>query len=75
MTRKDVMPPEKMTLDVSQNGYQMKIIFQNISITTGSGTDAGVDYSALVLFRCSLKGIRIKNITKRRGHCPAVSLL
>jgi hypothetical protein len=47
---KEAMPPEKMTLDVSQNGYKLKIIFQNVNITYGAEADAGVDYSALVLF-------------------------
>ncbi len=47
---KEAVPPEQMTLDVSQNGYKMKIIFQNVSMSMGTNEDAGVDYSAIVLF-------------------------
>lgn len=47
---KESAAPEDMTLEVDQNGSKLKIIFQNISITYGSGTDAGVDYTAYVLF-------------------------
>jgi hypothetical protein len=43
---KEAIPPEKMTLDVSQNGYKLKIIFQNVNFEN----DVGVDYSLLVLF-------------------------
>jgi len=43
-----------MTLDVEQNGYKMRIIFQNISITYGNGTDAGTDYAAYILFTSPL---------------------
>lgn len=46
---KEGLPPEKMTFDVTQNGYKMRLIFQNISITA-QGADAGVDYSVWVLF-------------------------
>ncbi len=48
--QKEALPPDKMMLDVSQNDYKLKIVFQNINITFGTGSDAGVDYSALVLF-------------------------
>ena len=51
---KESLPPEEMTLDVEQNGYKMRIIFQNISITYGNGTDAGTDYAAYILFTSPL---------------------
>jgi hypothetical protein len=47
---KESMSPEDMTLDVEQNGYKLRIIFQNISITYGSGSDAGADYATYVFF-------------------------
>lgn len=47
---KEVMPPEKMTLDVEKNGYRLKVMFQNISITFGTGSDVGADYSIIVFF-------------------------
>jgi len=46
----EALPPEKMTLDVSENGYKLKIIFQNINIYYGAGADSGLDYSAIILF-------------------------
>lgn len=49
-TPQEALPPEKMTLDVSQNGYRLKIVFQNINIAFAQEADAGVDFSALVLF-------------------------
>ncbi len=47
---KGTLPPERMTLEAAKDGYRLKIVFQNISMTVGEGTDAGVDYSAVVLF-------------------------
>ncbi|MCX7615279.1 MAG: DUF4153 domain-containing protein [Clostridiales bacterium] len=47
---KNIMPPEKMTLDVTKNGYKLRIVFQYLSVTSGTGTDDGADYSALVMF-------------------------
>ncbi|MFA6807888.1 MAG: DUF4153 domain-containing protein [Eubacteriales bacterium] len=47
---KGTLSPDKMTFFISQNGYKLKIIFQNISITYGTESDSGVDYSAYVLF-------------------------
>ena len=47
---REALAPEKMTLDVNKNGYKLKIIFQNINITYGTDSDAGADYSAIVLF-------------------------
>ncbi|NLI92843.1 MAG: DUF4153 domain-containing protein [Peptococcaceae bacterium] len=49
-TPKEAMPAEKMTLDVAQNRYKLKVILQNVNMTLGTGTDTGVDYSATVLF-------------------------
>jgi len=51
---KESMSPEDMTLDVEQNGYKLRIIFQNISITYGNGTDVGTDYAAYILFASPL---------------------
>ena len=51
---KEAVSPEDMTLDVEQNGYKLRIIFQNISITYGNGTDAGTDYALYILFASPL---------------------
>lgn len=51
---KDAMSPEDMTLDVEKDGYKLRIIFQNISITYGNGSDSGVDYSTYILFASPL---------------------
>lgn len=51
---KDSLSPEDMTLEVNQNGYKLKIIFQNISITYGNGTDAGTDYGTILFFASPL---------------------
>jgi hypothetical protein len=47
---KESLLPENMTLDVEQNGYKLRIVFQNISITYGTDTDSGVDYAIYILF-------------------------
>jgi len=47
---KQALAPEEMTLDVSQNGYTLRIIFQNINISYGPEPDAGADYSGQILF-------------------------
>ncbi len=51
---KDAHSPEDMTLEVNQNGYKLKIIFQSISITYGNGTDAGTDYATILFFASPL---------------------
>lgn len=43
------LPAEKLTLDTEQNGYRLRIVFQNISVETGS-SEIGMDYSMAVLF-------------------------
>jgi len=47
---REVMSPEEMSLEVSQNEYKLKVIFQNININYGAPNEAGFDYSAIVLF-------------------------
>ncbi|MFZ5966112.1 MAG: DUF4153 domain-containing protein [Bacillota bacterium] len=47
---KEALSPEEMSFDVMQNEYKLKIIFQNISYTSGSGPDSGADYAIYVLF-------------------------
>ncbi len=47
---REFMSPEDMTLTLDQNGYKLKIVFQHISMNLGIDSDAGVDYSAIVLF-------------------------
>lgn len=47
---KEALSPNEMSFDVIENGYKLKIIFQNISYTSGSGTDSGMDYGFYVLF-------------------------
>lgn len=46
---KDLLAPEMMTFDVENNGYRLRIIFQNLNITY-NGSDAGVDYSLFIFF-------------------------
>jgi hypothetical protein len=46
---KNALDPETMTLDVENNGYKLRIILQNVNITTG-GTEAGTDYGLFVMF-------------------------
>lgn len=50
MEPKEMLPPERMTLDVNKGDYKLKVIFQNINITFGTDEGAGADYSAIVLF-------------------------
>ena len=46
---KEALAPETMTLNVVNNGYKLRIMLQNISITS-TGIDAGVDYGLFVMF-------------------------
>lgn len=46
---KEALPPEKMSFEVTNNGYRMKIIFQYFNINYGAGTDETADYTAFVL--------------------------
>lgn len=46
---KNMLAPETMTFDVENNGYRLRILFQNININY-SGSNAGVDYSLYVMF-------------------------
>lgn len=47
---KEVMPPEDMSLEVSQNGYRLKIVFQWIDMFGEGSADERVTYSAHVYF-------------------------
>lgn len=47
---KEMLSPEKLTLEVTQNGYKLKVVFQNVNMNLGDDSDAGVDYTAIVLF-------------------------
>lgn len=47
---REALDPEKLTLNVQGKYCKLRIIFQNIHITYGSDTDAGVDYDMFVLF-------------------------
>ncbi|RNC63167.1 MAG: hypothetical protein AWM53_01553 [Candidatus Dichloromethanomonas elyunquensis] len=47
---KESIPSDKMTLDIAQSGYKLRVILQNVNITLGTGSEAGADYSAMVLF-------------------------
>lgn len=46
---KEALPPEQMTFDLENNGYKMRIMFQNLHITSGDMVDAGVDYGLIIL--------------------------
>jgi hypothetical protein len=47
---KEALSPNELSFDVINNEYKLKIIFQNISYTSGSGSDSGADYGIYVLF-------------------------
>ena len=46
---KEALGVEELTLDVEGNNCKLRIIFQNISITYGTGRDAGADYNMFIL--------------------------
>lgn len=46
---KEALGAEELTLDVEGNGCKLRIIFQNINITYGTGADAGADYDMFIL--------------------------
>lgn len=46
---KESLDAEDLTLDVENNNCRMRIIFQNIGITYGTGGDAGADYNMFIL--------------------------
>lgn len=47
---KESIDPGKMTFDVEQNGYKLKIMFQNINVYDGPGSDRNIDCSLFVMF-------------------------
>lgn len=47
---KEALDPEEMTFDVENNGYKLRIMFQDVNVTYGNGADAGVDYNFYLLF-------------------------
>ncbi|NLC06559.1 MAG: DUF4153 domain-containing protein [Syntrophomonadaceae bacterium] len=40
---------EELTLDTESNGCKLRIVFQNINITYGTGADAGANYSMFIM--------------------------
>lgn len=48
---KDMLPPDRMTFTTTDQGYSMKIIFQNINITYINEKDINVDFTANVLIK------------------------
>jgi len=44
------LPPEKMTLEIQNDGYKLKIVLQSLNLTLGTEADAGADYSGLIFF-------------------------
>jgi cytochrome c oxidase subunit IV len=46
---KEALGAEELTLDAEGNGCKLRIIFQNINITYGTGADAGADYNMFIL--------------------------
>ena len=46
---KEGMDAEELTLDAEANGCALRIIFQSINITYGSGADAGANYDMFIL--------------------------
>ena len=47
---KEMLPPEKMTLEVTKDNYRLKIIFRDININYGSEPGPNLHFSAIVLF-------------------------
>ncbi len=47
---KEALKPEEMTFDVENNGYKLRIMFQEVNMIYGSSSDAGVDYNFYLLF-------------------------
>lgn len=47
---KQAFSPAQMTLDVENNGMKLRILFQDVNITFGNGTDAGADYNFTIMF-------------------------
>jgi hypothetical protein len=46
---KEALDAKDLTLDVENNKCKMRIIFQHIGITYGTGGDAGADYNMFIL--------------------------
>lgn len=46
---KEALDAEELTLNAEGNGCKLRIIFQNINITYGTGADAGADYNMFIL--------------------------
>lgn len=47
---KEALDPEEMTFDIENNGYKLRIMFQEVNVIYGGGADAGVDYNFYLLF-------------------------
>ncbi len=47
---KDVLSPDELSFAVSNNGYELKIIFQNINYSSVDGIVSDMNYSIYVLF-------------------------
>lgn len=45
----EALAAEELTLDAASNGYKLRIIFQHISLTYGTGKEAGADYYMYIL--------------------------
>ena len=43
---KEWFSPESLTLEVENNGYKMKVVFQWIDLVEGDESNAGVEYMA-----------------------------
>ncbi len=48
---KGSLSPSEMTLLTEKNGAKLYVLFQDVNITFGNGSDAGGDYTFLVFFR------------------------
>lgn len=48
---KDILPPDAMTRVKSENGVELKIIFQHVSLENIDHHDFYADYAAYVLFK------------------------
>ena len=47
---KESLSPQELSLDVNQNGYQLRIIFENINYTTVNGQEDSYDYNIYLVF-------------------------
>lgn len=53
---KEALDAEELTLDAEGNGCKLRIIFQNININYGTGSDTGANYNMFLLIAAPVRG-------------------